>query len=85
MGHPETAGAEVDGECRHIGSAFWLCEAVRQQNAALHLDCRDFGNGWKIDAHTVELAWHQALGNNWRIAPGLRWYSQSQSYFHAWD
>jgi len=52
-------------------------------NAALHVDYRYFRDDWKIDAHTVEVAWHQVIGDSWRIAPGLRWYSQSQSYFYA--
>ncbi|MES0874920.1 DUF3570 domain-containing protein [Sinimarinibacterium thermocellulolyticum] len=51
--------------------------------AALHADYRYYRDDWQIEAHTVELSWHQALGEHWRVVPGLRWYSQSQAEFYA--
>lgn len=52
-------------------------------NAAVHVDYRYFHDDWEIDAHTLEVAWHQVLPQQWRITPSLRWYSQSQAFFYA--
>lgn len=52
-------------------------------NAAVHVDYRYFHDDWEIDAHTLEVAWHQVLPQQWRLTPSLRWYSQSQAFFYA--
>lgn len=54
----------------------------RGPDAALHADYRYYHDDWEVDAHTVELAWHQRIGQNLRLVPGARWYSQSQAYFY---
>jgi hypothetical protein len=51
--------------------------------AALHVDYRYYYDDWEIEAHTLELAWQQVLGESWRVSPALRWYSQSQAFFYA--
>ncbi len=51
--------------------------------AALHADYRYYHDDWEIESHTLELAWHQILGDSWRVTPSLRWYSQSQAAFYA--
>jgi len=51
--------------------------------AAIHVDYRYFHDDWEIDAHTLEVAWHQVLPRQWRLTPSLRWYSQSQAFFYA--
>ncbi len=50
---------------------------------AVHVDYRFFRDDWRIEAHTLALAWHQVVGDDLRISPSLRWYSQSQAYFYA--
>lgn len=50
--------------------------------AALHADYRYYHDDWEVDAHSVELAWHQRVGRNLRLVPGARWYSQGQAYFY---
>jgi hypothetical protein len=50
--------------------------------AALHADYRYYHDDWEVDAHTVDLAWHQRVGASVRLVPGVRWYSQSQAYFY---
>ncbi|HUP91991.1 MAG TPA: DUF3570 domain-containing protein [Solimonas sp.] len=52
-------------------------------NAALHLDYRYYHDDWDVDAHTMDLAWHQVLAGSWRVTPALRWYSQSRAFFYA--
>jgi len=54
----------------------------RGADAALHLDYRYYHDNWEVDAHTVDLAWHQNVGHGVRLVPGLRWYSQSQAFFY---
>ncbi|HUR40084.1 MAG TPA: DUF3570 domain-containing protein [Verrucomicrobiae bacterium] len=51
-------------------------------DAALHADYRYYHDDWEVDAHTVDLAWHQNFGAMLRVAPGVRWYSQSQAFFY---
>ena len=68
------------------GQLAWLTRLRRffkGPDAALHLDYRYYHDDWEVDAHSVELAWHQNLGGSVRVAPSLRYYSQSQAYFYA--
>lgn len=48
----------------------------------LHVDYRYYHNDWEIDAHTLDAAWYQHLGDHWMLIPGLRYYSQSQAFFY---
>jgi len=50
-------------------------------NAALHADYRYFDDDWGISSHTVDLAWHQNLGNSTRLIPFLRYYTQDKADF----
>jgi len=74
-------------ESRPDGRQSWALSTKLRHNlaslgGALHVDYRYYQDDWKIRAHTLEIAWHQALGDTWRIAPALRWYSQSQAFFY---
>lgn len=51
-------------------------------DASLHADYRYFLDEWEVNAHTVNLAWHQDLGDYLTLTPSLRYYSQSQAYFY---
>lgn len=64
----------------------WLLRyrhAFADQNAALHVDYRLSMNSWSMHSHTVDVAWHQGFGHGWRLAPGLRYYSQTSARFYA--
>lgn len=50
--------------------------------ASLHADYRYFLDEWEVNAHTVNLAWHQDLGDRFTLTPSVRYYSQSQAYFY---
>ena len=50
-------------------------------NAALHADYRYFDDDWGISSHTVDLAWHQNLGERTRLIPFLRYYTQDKADF----
>lgn len=68
--------------------ALWALSAryrhyVSAANAALHVDYRYYQDDWDIEAHTLELSWHQVFADSWRLTPALRWYSQSQASFYA--
>lgn len=56
---------------------------VRAVGGAFHVDYRFHRDDWRIESHTLELAWHQTLDPSLRISPSIRWYSQSQAYFYA--
>ncbi len=51
--------------------------------AAIHCDYRFYNDDWGIDAHTMEVAWHQSLSEFFRVTPILRYYSQSQADFYV--
>ena len=52
-------------------------------DAALHADYRFYHDDWGINAHTINLSWHQPLGGGWMLVPGTRYYSQSRADFYA--
>ncbi|MDG1387460.1 MAG: DUF3570 domain-containing protein [Halioglobus sp.] len=52
-------------------------------NAALHVDYRYFNDDWGIDAHTVDIAWHQNVGGQTAIIPFLRYHTQDEADFFA--
>ncbi len=82
----DTAGTVRDtrpGERHQFSASAKLRHYLPAQQAALHADYRLYYDSWDIEAHTVELAWHQRLGESWRVTPGFRWYSQSQADFYA--
>jgi hypothetical protein len=52
-------------------------------NAALHANYRFYADDWGIESHTVELEWHQSLGDAFSVSPRVRYYSQSQADFYV--
>jgi len=52
-------------------------------NAAVHADYRYFDDDWGIESHTVEVAWHQDIGDHSRVIPFVRYYTQDQADFFA--
>jgi len=56
---------------------------MERSRAALTVDYRFFQDDWEITAHTLESAWRQPLGDNWEIAPSIRYYSQVSPDFYA--
>jgi hypothetical protein len=64
----------------------WLNQYVRHfeqlNHAALHTDYRFSTNDWGVNAHTVELSWHQPIIQGWQIIPSFRYYSQDQADFY---
>lgn len=56
---------------------------LKNLNAATHVDYRFYNDDWGIESHTVELAWHQSLGDHIRVVPMVRYYSQSQADFYV--
>ncbi|MDP3858665.1 MAG: DUF3570 domain-containing protein [Stagnimonas sp.] len=82
----DSAGTTADE--RPDGRIAWaltgrLRQFVPQLDGALHLDYRWYHDDWKIESHTVDLAWYQTLPGDWQLTPSLRWYSQSQAFFYA--
>lgn len=49
--------------------------------ASVHAGYRFYRDDWKVESHTVDLAWYQELGS-WWVAPSIRWYSQGQAFFY---
>jgi len=52
-------------------------------NAALHTDYRFFDDDWGVSSHTIDLAWHQNLGDSTAVIPFVRYYSQSEADFFS--
>lgn len=51
-------------------------------NAALHVDYRFYDDDWSVTAHTLDLTWHQPLGENFELAPSIRYHSQRAADFY---
>jgi Protein of unknown function (DUF3570) len=64
----------------------WLTQYVRHfeqfNHAALHTDYRFSTNDWGVNAHTVELSWHQPIADGWQVIPRFRYYSQDKADFY---
>ncbi|MGV3592615.1 MAG: DUF3570 domain-containing protein [Gammaproteobacteria bacterium] len=54
---------------------------VPAANAALQADYRFYHDDFGIDSHTLDLAWHQNIGSDWQLVPGVRYYSQRAADF----
>ncbi len=52
-------------------------------DGALQADYRYFDDDWGVASHTLDLAWHQNLGERTQLIPFLRYYSQSEADFFA--
>lgn len=51
-------------------------------NASLHADYRFYKDDWSVTAHTLELAWHQPLGEKFELVPSIRYHSQRAAAFY---
>jgi hypothetical protein len=64
----------------------WLTQYVRHfkqfNSAALHSDYRFYTDDWGINAHTVEISWHQPIADGWQLIPRFRYYSQDKADFY---
>ncbi len=64
----------------------WLTQYVRHfeqlNHAALHADYRFSTNDWGVNAHTLELSWHQPIMDGWQLTPRFRYYSQDKADFY---
>ena len=56
---------------------------LTEQDAAFHADYRFYHDDFGISSHTLGLAWHQNLGNDWQVIPNIRYYSQSAADFYT--
>ena len=54
-----------------------------QPDGALQADYRYFDDDWGVASHTLNLAWHQNLGQSTQLIPFLRYYSQGEADFFA--
>lgn len=50
-------------------------------DAALHVNYRYYHDDFGVSSHTFDMAWHQNLGNDFRLVPSVRYYSQSAADF----
>ncbi len=51
-------------------------------DSALHMDYRYVYDDWDANSHTIEFKWNKALGDDWQISPGVRYYTQSSAKFY---
>ncbi|WP_348674736.1 DUF3570 domain-containing protein [uncultured Abyssibacter sp.] len=64
----------VSGRLRHY---------LKRLAAAVHLDARFYSDDWGVYSDTVEAAWLQNIGGQWRAEARLRWYEQSGADFYS--
>jgi hypothetical protein len=49
----------------------------------LQAEYRFFRDDWGIRAHTIDVAWEQAIDERWAVRPGLRYYTQGAADFYS--
>ncbi len=52
-------------------------------DAALHMDYRYFDDDWDVVSHTLDVAWHQNLGDDVALVPFVRYYTQDEAEFFS--
>ncbi len=52
-------------------------------DGALQADYRYFDDDWGVASHTLNLSWHQNLGESTQLIPFLRYYTQGEADFFA--
>jgi hypothetical protein len=70
----------------HRNTVAWLTRYrahVPAVNGTLQADYRFYRDDWGIRAHTLEVAWQQALGERFALRPALRYYTQDAADFYA--
>jgi hypothetical protein len=70
----------------HRDTLAWLTRYRAHFPAArgtLQADYRFYRDDWGIRAHTLEVAWQQALGERWALRPALRYYTQGAADFYS--
>ncbi len=58
---------------------------VAGAGASLHTDYRYYWDTWGVRSHTVEVSWHQEVGESWIVRPLVRYYSQDRAQFFSAD
>ena len=53
------------------------------RNAALHADYRLYHDDFGVTSHTAGIAWKKSIGENLKISPRFRYYTQSEADFYA--
>ena len=53
------------------------------RKAALHADYRLYHDDFGVTSHTAGIAWKKSIGENLKIAPRFRYYTQSEADFYA--
>lgn len=70
----------------HRNSLAWLTRLrhhVPSLGGTLQADYRYFRDDWGIRAHTLEVAWQQALSERWAVRPAIRYYTQDAADFYS--
>ena len=52
-------------------------------NGTSRLAYRYYTDNWGIRSHTFDAEWVQAFGEGWRVAPALRYYTQTAANFYV--
>lgn len=55
----------------------------QKSGGALHANYRYFDDDWGVNAHTLDISWHQPFAGNWELAPLLRFHRQGAADFYS--
>jgi hypothetical protein len=64
----------------------WLTRVrkhIEEVNGTVHAGYQFYIDDWGIASHTLDFAWHQTLWDHLRVAPSVRYYTQSESDFYV--
>jgi hypothetical protein len=83
---PQLPALVADLRPDHRSTLAWLTR-YRQHfpgaGGTLQADYRFYRDDWGIRAHTLDVAWQQALGERWALRPGIRYYTQDAADFYS--
>ena len=71
------------GDKTQIAWANSLRKFFVEADAALHVNYRYYHDDFGISSHTLDMAWHQNLGNRLQVVPAVRYYTQSAADFYT--
>ena len=78
--------AGIKNDVRPDGRYQWTAQLNYRRHLnekiALNINYRYYHDNWAIQSHTITLGAAINLGHQWILRPSLRYYSQTQAYFH---
>jgi hypothetical protein len=81
----ESFGENAPNERDHATLYGSLDHSFASLHGAVEASYRFYSDTWGVVAHTVELDWHQHLGDRFILSPDVRFYQQNAANFYYYN